>query len=416
MYGLSDERIEAGEMEEIEEPPIDIDVAEKTELPTFEWEDLQRILQLQKGETTQKIISAISNNTTSPDKTAVMAEDAELRNFYKNRSLYKLSKQQVLFRVWINRSSDTKALIVVGKEEYCKLIHETHFGKSSPVRHTGQRKTFSYLNKSYYSFEARDSVNHIVSKCPVCRLNNYPRGNATKTGNQIELAPNQTGQMDFCGPLHGFCQTQAGNPRYLLVFVDTHSRFTIVVVTSSTADKEVLRSLRVIKDKLCGLPNRIICDNAILTKNSDSLQYCKDNGVAVAHGLPHISRSQSKVERQIQNIMRLICKLHTESPNLPFQRLVEDATFILNSTPNDGLGGELSPKELFFSNAPSNLPRMKPLAAGPLRRARLASQESAINEVRRFMKNRVKTSPTDYSQRLKPGTLALKKRTSFPTS
>ena len=278
------------------------------------------------------------------------------------------------------------------------------------------RKTFSYLNKSYYSFEARNSVNHIVSKCPVCRLNNYPRGNATKTGNQIELAPNQTGQMDFCGPLHGFCQTQAGNPRYLLVFVDTHSRFTIVVVTSSTADKEVLRSLRVIKDKLCGLPNRIICDNAILTKNSDSLQYCKDNGVAVAHGLPHISRSQSKVERQIQNIMRLICKLHTETPNLPFQRLVEDATFILNSTPNDGLGGELSPKELFFSNAPSNLPRMKPLAAGPLRRARLASQESAINEVRRFMKNRVKTSPTDYSQRLKPGTLALKKRTSFPTS
>ena len=174
MYGLSDDRVESGETEKIEELPIDNDVVERTELPTTEWEDLQRILQLQKGETTQKIISAISNNITSPDKTAVMVEDAKLRNFYKNRSLYKLSKQQILFRVWIDRWSNTKALIVIGKDEYNKLIHDTHFGRSLPVRHTGMRKTFSYLNKSYYSFEARNSFNHIVPKCPVCRLNNYP--------------------------------------------------------------------------------------------------------------------------------------------------------------------------------------------------------------------------------------------------
>ena len=418
MYGLTDERVNQGEVEQTVDQSIDDDIASAVELPKFEWEELKQIINLQKEAQTQRIIHAIENNTPTPGKTEILAETDEMQNYYKNKSLFKISKQKILFRIWIEKTGEKQPLIVVGKEKYSELATDAHFNRQSTVRHTGYRKCFAKLSKQYYSLNGRQTVNKIVNKCAVCKLNNFPRGNASKTGNQIDLAPNNSGQIDFVGPIFGFAQTPQGNPRYLLVYVDSMSRYTIVVVTSSTNDNEVLRSLKVVKDKICGLPRRLFADNALLTPNSASALFCRENGVEIVHGLAYVSRSQAKIERQIQNVIRMICKLHTENESLPFQTIVEDAMFVLNSAPSDGLGGKLSPKDFFFANAPSNFPQVQTMNGNedPVRKAREEGRKAVIQEVKRFMRNQIKESPSDYTNKLRPGTLVLKKRTSFPSS
>ena len=48
--------------------------------------------------------------------------------------------------------------------------------------------------------------------------------------------------------------------------------------------------------------------------------------------------------------------------------------------------------------------------------ARAASEKTLLSDVKRFLKKRSKSSPTDYNKLLKVGTICLKKRTVFPTS
>ena len=51
-----------------------------------------------------------------------------------------------------------------------------------------------------------------------------------------------------------------------------------------------------------------------------------------------------------------------------------------------------------------------------MRAAKEEGRRAVINEVQRFMRNQLRQSPTDYTNKLHPGTLFLKKRTSFPIS
>ena len=359
----------------------------------------------------------IEENHPTPDKTSILIEPMEIQTFFKNKSCFKLSKQKVLYRVWLEKDGGKKALVVVGKDEFRKLVSEAHKNPTSNIRHVGMRKTFNELSKRYYSFEGRKTTNAVIAGCGICQMNNYPRTNAVKSGNQISMHPNFVGLMDACGPLKGFAQSSSGTARYLLVYIDSMTRFTIVQVATTTTDKDVLKCLKKVRETICGMPQRIMVDNALITDRSESLKFCKEHGTEVVHGLPFVSRSQAKVERVIQSIMRLVCKLNTENENVPFESIVAEACVIYNSSPSDGLGGRWSPKEVFFNQPTSNFPYITPLARceDPRTEARKASRQAVLEEVKRYMKNQMKNSPSDFTNKIKKGTLALKKRTSFPT-
>ena len=77
--------------------------------------------------------------------------------------------------------------------------------------------------------------------------------------------------------------------------------------------------------------------------------------------------------------MRLICKYHTQQPNMDVQTLVQEACMTLNSILNDGLGGRLSPKDIHFSHPPANfLPPLNDDGAEELDSARLQSKEVTL--------------------------------------
>ena len=118
--------------------------------------------------------------------------------------------------------------------------------------------------------------------------------------------------------------------------------------------------------------------------------------------------------------MREVCKLHTAHPKTPFTRLVSTATYIINSTPCTNLDKGYCPKDIHFSNPPRDfLQHRGPITAtqediGNV--ARTASQRTLLADVKRYLRKKNKTSPTDYNKIMKNGTICLKKRTVFPTN
>ena len=422
-FGLNDERIEGGEEEDEIDEPIgeDATAAAETELESFDWRQMREMHDLQKDKVIQEIIDFIENEKELPTKSESAGKSIEMQQFYRHRSCFKLSKQKILFRIWIKSDGTTDSLIVVGREQFEKIVHENHHDQKSSMRHVGSRKTFKALTRRYFAFGARAIVNKNVAKCAVCRLNNYPRGSAAKDGNQLSLEPGAEGSLDCCGPLGGVAQTAAGNRRWIVVFVDHHTRFCIARVVTSTADSEILKALVDVRDRMSGLPRRIFVDNALINPGSATAAYLEEHGVEIIHGLPYVSRCQSKCERVIGTLMRLVCKYHTDQPELPFHRIVAEAVLTINSTPSDGLGGELAPKDLFYARAPSNFvwheaAREKGSGNDLLKAARLRSREVVMEEVKRYLKRSKLTAPTDYSNKVKVGQYAMKKRTSFPTS
>ena len=95
--------------------------------------------------------------------------------------------------------------------------------------------------------------------------------------------------------------------------------------------------------------------------------------------------------------------------------LVEEAALTMNSTPSASLGGHLSPKDVHFHCPPSNfLPPLHDNGADELMSARMRSKEVVLEEVKRSIKKTPITSPTDFTNKIKVGQLALKKRSIFP--
>ena len=420
-FGLTDEEIEEGVDEQLEETPPDDDICARVELEKFAGTRLESVKNLQENdETITTIKEYIVKELTAPGKTEALALPVPIQQFFRHRSMFKINPQGILIRLWPSGDGQIEQLIVVGEEKYKALVKDIHNKLNSPQKHAGQRRTFQALNKRYFAFGARRMVNKIITTCPTCKLNSYPRTNPEKYGNQITTEPNAAGAVDVIGPLRGFAQTSTGRARYVFLYVDLHSRYTIGRTMNSTADSSLMEGFMGVKDELCGLPSKMMMDGAIATSNSESLRFLKERGVEVVHGIPFVSRCQAKIERQIQSIMRLVCKIQTANPSLPFHRLLAEAIFVANSTPSDGLAPGLAPKDVHFSRAPSNFLHHESTdesgGNNAMKAAREASRQTLMEDVKRYMKRQKLTSPTDYTSRLKVGQLCLRKRTIFPTS
>ena len=420
-YTLTDEEVRAGVDELLEEPPLDADAAETVELDEFKGNRLKSIRDLQNDDNIQKIKEIIINNDPAPDKTAALILSPELKHYYKNKSLFKLNKENILLRLWIDANGQMDQLIVVGEKQFHDIVDKTHKCLASSHQHAGQRRTFESLRRRYFSFHMRKTIASIINKCPTCQLNKHHKSCATDKGNKIAIEPNAEAEIDLCGPLSSWAKTAAGNPRYIYLYIDSHTRFLITHVLSSTADEQIYQAILHTRNTLCGLPARLQMDNAICKPNSKTQQFLRDHGVEISHGLPYVSRCQSRVERAINSLVRQICVLQTQHPRTPFTRLVADATFILNSTPSTSLGNKerlYCPRDLHFAKCPTDflhhrgeVREIEDLGAS----ARTASQVTLVNDVLRHLRRKKKSSPTDYNKILKPNQICLKKKMVFPT-
>ena len=408
---LDDDDFQAGRSNDEQEEPIDEEFA-SVEFTPVEEERRLEVKGWQDSSTLNAIKEYIQNDLPSPSKLEVMALGVEMRHFFNHRTLFKL-KDGVLYRLWVDKEGNAKSLVVLSD----KALHEM-LAKMHSETHAGFRQSFAKISSTFYSFNMRKYVQRYIAACPSCVLNNYPKGQVEKGGNHLVPLPNDLVVADFVGPLQNH-KTTTGSPKYILVFVDGHSRYTHAFVCTSTRDSEVLRCLSLLRLALAGLPRKISIDNVLIKENTQSAEYLRSNGVSILHGLAHISRSQSKAERVISTLSRLICKFETSHPGTRLEKLLEMALVAYNGTPHRSLPRHMAPRDLHFRQPPSTFfdVSRRPLTVdGKLGDALKACDETFRNEVFAHLRNRQRVSPTDFSARIKIGDLALKKRTSFKSS
>ena len=277
------------------------------------------------------------------------------------------------------------------------------------------------LSRQYYAFGMRRAINFHVSGCGACRLNAHPRCRKEDDGEHIATEPNAFVQIDYCGPWAGF----SGTKKYYFLAVDCASRYCFTTPTSSTSDAETLRSLMEYRRHLCGFPAKVGTDNAILTSRSRSRAFLEENHVSIVHGHAHVSRSQSKAEKTIGTISRLMLKYQTDRPRTTFTDLVHEATITYNSSPNDALPRGLAPRDVHFARPPvSFLRSANDRDIGGVSRtlvdcvgaARTSGRETLQHDVAAYLRRQQHRSPTNFTLRLQVGDLCLKKRTTWPVN
>ena len=449
-----DGELEEGRVEEEEEGEPDDSVLENLQLPIFPENLLEKIQELQQDDILSKCKEYLSQQLPTPSKYQSALLTPNIRSFLRHRSLYRLTSQNILVRVWVSPARQTTAakdfalkisgakdlqpatapivfetgkaqfLVCVGEAQIRQLIDEIHRfspGKMNDLSHCGKNKTFAAICQTYYAFKLRQLVDEIVSKCAVCRLNNVTITHRNDTGLSLPNRPMEVFVIDHKGPMHGLGASASGKPRYVFGAIDAFSRYLVTSVTTSTDDASTLKCLVNLRNTLSGLPDVIQADNALLKPGTQSAKFLREHNCGIRHGSPSVSRHQTAVERAFGTIGPLINKLHTDCPTTPFEQLVSEATIIHNCTHHESLPMHHSPKLLHFQRAPKNFLRTDLVdEAGPKRwsamraTARETERHALEFQLAAHLRRRDEDAPTDYSRRLRVGDYVLRKRTSFP--
>ena len=110
---LSDEDIEEGMVEEVEEGEVDDRCLEGVLLPTFDDEKRLYLLDLQDDDDIRRCKGMLEDEEMLPDKLSVLQESWSVQQFLRHRSLFRLTSQNILIRIWVEPDGRMTQLIVV---------------------------------------------------------------------------------------------------------------------------------------------------------------------------------------------------------------------------------------------------------------------------------------------------------------
>ena len=222
---IQEEAVGGGE-EELEEEMFDDYV-----LPTFSGDRLEEVKQLQQGDFNE-IRKYLKGEKKIPSKYEALDLSFNIKHFLCHKSLFRISDQNLLFRLWVFSNGKITPLIVVEGARFQLLIENVHKyatngnNGGNVLSHVGQQKTLQALERKFYTFQMRRQVNAYISKCSDCRLNTTPVTSAEKDGSMMRMEPNEAVTLDYWGPIGRYAQTSGGKPRYCLIAIDQFSCFT----------------------------------------------------------------------------------------------------------------------------------------------------------------------------------------------
>jgi transposase InsO family protein len=263
-------------------------------------------------------------------------KDAEVKPFLNVSEELSISKSGLILR---------NSLIVVPKllqEKVLALAHEGHQGIDKTKRLLRDRVWFPGLDLA---------VERLVRDCGACQLvsgGNYPE---PIRSTEFPKRPWENLAMDFFGPI--------GNGHKLMVIMDEHSRFPVVIEVPSESAAVVLPHLESLFS-LMGIPKKLKSDNGPPFNGEEFRDWCKQFGIQHVPIMPKWPAANGMCEVFNKNLKKII--QISKSSNLNWRS--ELNTFLRNyrSTPHSSTG--VSPASLVYIS--SNLSRV-PCLETPLK-------------------------------------------------
>ncbi|KAL0246062.1 hypothetical protein GEMRC1_007278 [Eukaryota sp. GEM-RC1] len=159
----------------------------------------------------------------------------------------------------------------------------------------------------YWWPEAKQDLIEHLKSCPSCQKN-APAPKARdipSTGNLIANRPFESLHVDTIGPLPKDIQ---GNV-YVVVFVDSFSRFTVLVPLAKLNATEVAYAML---EKVCaifGVPAAVHSDNGPEYANHIFEELCDFLNISISTSIPHFHQSNGVAERRNRDVLFTLRKL-----------------------------------------------------------------------------------------------------------
>ncbi len=188
----------------------------------------------------------------------------------------------------------------------------------------------------------RDDVHNFIGRCPICAKETGPSGpDCPQLQTDIGRSPMDHIAVDTMGPI----RSSDGEPAYVVVIIDTFSRFTELYPARATTAAEAVKS---IVEWSCryGAPTHITSDGGSQYKNSLVRKLTGSGNISHHITTPYHPESNGRVERVNKDIGKHLRMLLATSGN-DWKDLLPRVQFIINNTQKEVLGG-LTPAEVVF--------------------------------------------------------------------
>ncbi|KAL0235895.1 hypothetical protein GEMRC1_002477 [Eukaryota sp. GEM-RC1] len=163
-------------------------------------------------------------------------------------------------------------------------------------------------NSDYWWPSAKEDLTSHIQHCPSCQKNsNLPsaRNTAQTTGNLIARRPFESLHVDTIGPL----PEDVSKYKYVVVFVDSFTRFTVLVPLAKLNASEVAFALL---EKVCsifGIPASVHSDNGPEYANHIFEELCDFLNISESTAIPHYHQSNGVAERRNRDVLHTLRKL-----------------------------------------------------------------------------------------------------------
>jgi hypothetical protein len=188
------------------------------------------------------------------------------------------------------------------KEEHRLTIEKVH--QHPWVAHPSAESTERIMRSLGYQWSSmKTDIQYVTKQCDVCQRSKSDSISRAGTGALPPAwVPFQRIGVDICGP---YPPTKLGN-RYVVVAVDAHSRFPIVIPTKVADFQTVQRVLHDHIFTVFGVPMEIVSDNTALLDGKQAKAVWAEYGISKIQVSPYHQSSNGLVERHIRTLLNAI--------------------------------------------------------------------------------------------------------------
>lgn len=296
---------------------------------------VEEILQAQHtDEVTSNIIGFIRSRTVPANLNTAAARS--FRQDCRNYILDINYTPPALFRVPQERRHSllqTRPRLYIPRTFRTRIIEQYH--SNIFAGHLGITRTWSIISRDYYWPSCYEDVHHYIIKCEACALTKAQRKSLQRpTGiMQPPMEPFELVSMDFID----LQAIQSADFKYVLVFVDHFSRFTIAIPCIASTAETTARIF--FTHVICqyGCPRRLLSDRGSHFENELITTLAQHFNIKKLRTSAYHPQANGVVERHIGFIKSILHSTCKDNPHA-WSYCLPAAVFAINNAPSELLG------------------------------------------------------------------------------
>ena len=272
----------------------------------------------------------VMEKESRPSKVESLKYDSRQLSILRYIDFFKISKNGLIYRIFVGEKGDSKALILLDKQALVNVAVSIH----EELGHCGKRNVYSIVKRKYYSPGLENLLKGVFDSCVVCMKYNIPKPLRHKLSTLLAITSCDELQMDLVGPL----PRSSKGFRFILCCIDACSREVVLRPLKTATAQEMAENLCSLFGEV-GVYRRVRIDYKCLSMKQIDVKILETLGVEIVRS-NNCSRAQGVVERANQQVVIRMLKLLSEESDLSkWSETLKTVATAMNLTPHSSLGG-----------------------------------------------------------------------------